>query len=64
MRNGSGEAKRVQFSGPSINSYHDVNPGFRIFYMDADSFEVYNYDQYWLNLNEALGNSLILVLSP
>jgi sphingomyelin phosphodiesterase len=44
---------RVQFVTPSVTTYTDKNPSFRVYHGDSDSKLVVDYDQYRLNLPKA-----------
>ncbi|KXN73618.1 sphingomyelin phosphodiesterase [Conidiobolus coronatus NRRL 28638] len=41
------------FIAPSMTTFTDINPGFRIYEVDANSFYVKDFIQYYANLNEA-----------
>lgn len=41
-----------QFIGPSITSYSQTNPGYRVYSVDDKSFQVVDYDTYFFNLTE------------
>jgi sphingomyelin phosphodiesterase len=41
------------FLVPSVTTFTDINPGFRIYEVDAESFYVKDYIQYYADLNES-----------
>lgn len=43
----------LQFIGPSITTYTEINPSYRIYQVDSESLQVTNYYQYRLNLTQA-----------
>ena len=47
----------VAYIGPSITTFGNVNPGYRIYTIDGDheesTYEVLDFDTYFMNLNEA-----------
>ena len=51
------EAQSVQLQGPTSNTYSDINPGLRMFYLDANTFDLLDYDQYFFYLGNHAGNS-------
>ena len=38
-----------------MNAYNEVNPGFRLYYLDPETFEPVNYDQYYFDIEAAMG---------
>ena len=44
----------VLLVGQTMNSWPYVNPGFRIFYLDKKTYHVLDYDQYFIDLDNAL----------
>lgn len=46
----TGETQGVQISGPSLTSYTDINPSFRIIYLDATTYEPIDMVTYRLDL--------------
>ena len=40
----------MQYVAMTMNSWPNVNPGFRVFYLDKDDYTVLDYDQYYMNL--------------
>ncbi|KXN73628.1 sphingomyelin phosphodiesterase [Conidiobolus coronatus NRRL 28638] len=40
------------FIAPSITTYVNMNPGFRVYTVDAESYQVKDFTQYYANLNE------------
>lgn len=53
----TGAAQSVELSAPSSNTYSDINPGVRLYYLDADTFDLLDYDQYFLFLGNEDGAS-------
>jgi len=57
--NSSEEARptNVAFIGPSVTTYGNVNPGFRIYTIDGDyegsTFQMLDHQTYYMNLTEA-----------
>jgi sphingomyelin phosphodiesterase len=51
----TGEARGVQLSSPSMTSYTDINPSYRVIYLDPDTFEPLDSDTYHLDLNADAG---------
>jgi hypothetical protein len=47
----TGEARGVQLSSPSLTSYTDINPSYRVIYLDPDTFEPIDWETYQLDLN-------------
>ncbi|WFD36532.1 hypothetical protein MCUN1_003415 [Malassezia cuniculi] len=47
------------FIGPSVTPSNNVNPSFRVYSVDPETYEVLDYDQYYtpLNVNEKLSDS-------
>ena len=50
FRNSSGSVVSVQHISQSSNSYTDVNPGARIYYIDDRTYELVDYDQFYLDI--------------
>lgn len=48
-----GPAVGVAFIAPSATPFTDHNPAFRVFYLDAATFELLDYDQFFMNLTAA-----------
>ena len=48
-------------AGPSLNTYIEVNPGFRVYYLDPVTFQLENYDQYWFDVEDAMSKSFIFI---
>jgi sphingomyelin phosphodiesterase len=40
------------FIAPSITTYVNMNPGFRVYTVDAENYQVKDFNQYYANLNE------------
>ena len=53
----AGRATNIAFIGPSVTPYWDLNPGYRIYYVDGDHSEttraVVDHETWTLNLQEA-----------
>ena len=45
----------VALIAPSVTPYGHMNPSFRLFTMDADTYQLLEYQQYHLNLTKANG---------
>ena len=58
----SGEAQSVRLSGPTSNTYSNINPGVRLFTMDATTFDLLDYDQYFFYLGNNAGNQVHILL--
>jgi len=41
------------FISPSITSYSQTNPAYRVYSVDSNNFKIKNYDTYFFNLTEA-----------
>ena len=52
FRNDSGAVFSSQFTGPSANSRSRVNPAFRLYHFDDSKLELFDYDQYYLDLQK------------
>jgi sphingomyelin phosphodiesterase len=46
------EVLKTQFVGPSLTTFTNLNPSFRVFTVDQDTNEVIDYTQYRLNLDK------------
>ena len=49
----------VALIAPSVTPYGHMNPSFRLFTMDADTYQLLQYQQYHLNLTKANGEARI-----
>ena len=49
----------VALIAPSVTPYGHMNPSFRLFTMDADTYQLLDYQQYHLNLTKANGEARI-----
>lgn len=49
----------VALIAPSVTPYGHMNPSFRLFTMDADTYQLLKYQQYHLNLTKANGEARI-----
>lgn len=47
------KATNIAYIGPSITTFGNVNPGYRIYVMDEDTFDIVDHHTYTLNLTEA-----------
>ena len=47
----------------SINTYPDVNPGYRVWYFDPDTYQPMDYEQYNIDLRKANGGYYLSRLS-
>ena len=45
-----GEISSIQFLSSSIDSHGIVNPSARVYELDADTYELLDYTQYYFNL--------------
>jgi hypothetical protein len=55
---GDGAAQNVMYVGPTAGTRTNHNPTVRLFYLDADTLELLDFDNYYLDLNEARGTML------
>lgn len=46
----------VAFIAPSVTTYGGVNPGYRVYTLDDQSFELIDHETYFVNLTEANAN--------
>ena len=46
------EVLKTQFVGPSLTTFSNLNPSFRVFTVDQDTNEIIDYTQYRLNLTK------------
>lgn len=46
-------ATNVAYIGPSITTFGNVNPGYRIYLVDPDNFDIVDHQTYTLNLTQA-----------
>ncbi len=46
----TGEAQSAELSGPTANTFSNINPGVRLFYMDPETLDLLDYDQYFFYL--------------
>ena len=54
----------VALIAPSVTPYGHMNPSFRLFTMDADTYQLLEYQQYHLNLTKANGEARIWPIHP
>jgi sphingomyelin phosphodiesterase len=47
----------VQFVAPSLTTFTNINPSFRVFELDGNTFQFLDFEQYRANLNEAIKNN-------
>ncbi len=50
----------VTLVSPSATTFGDINPSFRIYYMDKTSYELIDYEQYHLDIQKANGYYIII----
>lgn len=43
----------VNYIAPSVSPYQNTNPAFRVFEYNVESFQMEDYHQYYVNLEEA-----------
>ena len=55
----SGEPRIYQFSAPSMSTSPQKNPCYRIYYLDATTMEVLDYEQYFFYLGNVDGECKI-----
>ena len=48
----------VVLVSPSVTTFSHVNPSYRVYTMDPVTFQLLDYDQYYLNLTEANGKGI------
>jgi sphingomyelin phosphodiesterase len=48
----------VVYIAPSVTPFPNINPSYRIYVMDPNTYEIIDYEQYHLDLSEA--NSLVM----
>lgn len=47
----------VQFVAPSLTTFTNINPSFRVFELDPSTFEFLDFEQYRANLDETIQNN-------
>ena len=52
----SGNALAVTYINPAVTTNTRVNPSMRVFYLDNETYEVIDFEQYGFNLFEASGS--------
>ncbi|KPM07774.1 hypothetical protein QR98_0062760, partial [Sarcoptes scabiei] len=43
----------IAYIGPSVTTFGNVNPGYRVYLVDQETFEIIDHQTYYLNLTEA-----------
>ncbi len=51
-------------AGPSMNAFDEVNPGFRLYYLDPETFLPVDYEQYFFDMVEGMGQHFQIISSP
>ena len=57
MSDSDGNALSMTYINPSVTTKSNTNPSMRVFYVDSETFEVIDYEQYGFNLVEAAGET-------